>query len=269
MKILYQRLITTINEDDVNSTEYHIARVMIENVNQLYKISIGEMAELCNVSKSTVSKFVRAIGFDDYTDFKLEAVRQREKDVYMSGTINITDYIQKNGVEKYISVLEADINTLFKAADIKLIDQLVTDIHNYKNIAAFGEIYSETASLNFQYKMSYYRKFVYTTINDRKQESYIANAKEDTLLLIFSNSGRYIKLFPNWDGQPEKDCFDKTKAKVVLITSNADMKNDKRVDMCICIKYSEQVQNHPILYQLLIEQIALKYQEKYGFKWIE
>lgn len=267
MHILYQRLITTINEEVVGTTEYHIASLMLENINQLYRIPIGEMAGICNVSKSTVSKFVRRIGFDDYTDFKLEAMRQREKDVYIRGgdTINITDYILEHGMDAYIDVLTNDIKTQTQNLDIEKIGRLVEDIHDYSKIAAFGEIYSETAALNFQYKMSYYRKFVYTTINDRKQVDYIAEADEDTLLLIFSNSGRYISTFSKLDGEPEKECFNKTKAKVILITSNREMNADSRVDMCIFLDYKERVQNHPILYQLLIEQITSEYQKKYGF----
>ena len=267
MHILYQRLITTINEEIVGTTEYHIASLMLENINQLYQIPIGEMAALCSVSKSTVSKFVRRIGFDDYTDFKLEAMRQREKDVYIRGgdSVNITDYILEYGMDRYVQVLTNDIRNQAASIDTERIERLVEDIHGYKKIAAFGEIYSETAALNFQYKMSYYRKYVYTTINDRKQEHYIAEAGADTLLLIFSNSGRYISTFSKLDGEPEKECFNKTKARVVPITSNTKMEKDPRVDMCIFLKYGERVQNHPILYQFLIEQITARYQNKYGF----
>lgn len=267
MHVLYQRLITTISEGTVGSTEYYIASLMIQNINRLHRISISEIASLCNVSKSTISKFVRQIGFDDYTDFRLEAVRQKKKDVYILGgdTINITDYMYENGEAAYLSVLFCDIRTLFQGREREKIAELADDIYSYKKIAAFGEVYSQTASMNFQYKMSYYRRFIYTTLNDRKQESYIAGADENTLLIIFSNSGRYISMFSNREGEPEKDCFNKTRAKVTLITSNATMATDVRVDNCIVLNYSTKVQEHPILYQLLIEQIALVYQRKYGF----
>lgn len=62
---------------------------------------------------------------------------------------------------------------------------MVTLIHDYEEVAAFGEGYSETVALNFQHKMSFYQKFIYTTTNDRKQVEYISHAKENTLLLIF------------------------------------------------------------------------------------
>ena len=43
------------------------------------------------------------------------------------------------------------------------------------------------------------------------------------------------------------------------------MEKDPRVDLCIDWEYKDLVQNHPVLYQLLIERIAIAYQNKYGF----
>ncbi len=267
MYILYQRLATLINGEDADTTEYHIASVMMENMDHIVENSIGEIAKLCNVSKSTISKFVRGLGFEDYTDFKWAAMGEKKKEIYTKdgSTINITDFICQNGVNTYMDVLARDIRHLFEGADFRKIDALVRDIHEYKKVAAFGEVYSETAALNFQYKMSLYRKFVYTTIDDMKQTRYIENAEEDTVLVIFSNSGRYINVYSRLEGCPKKTCFDKTKAKVVLVTSNEKMRDDPRVDDCLILDYSDKVQNHPILYQLLIEQIALRYQQIYGF----
>lgn len=171
----------------------------------------------------------------------------------------------QKGTEEYLDVLFADIRYLFFKTDSKKIEQLVTLIHDYEEVAAFGEGYSETAALNFQHKMSFYQKFIYTTTNDRKQVAYISRAKENTLLLIFSNSGRYISEYTHLTDAPSKKCFEETKAKVVLFTSNREMEKDPRVDLCIDWEYKDLVQNHPVLYQLLIERIAIAYQNKYGF----
>ena len=168
------------------------------------------------VSKSTISKFVKQLGFEDYKEFKAEAYSRGKREVYIKdlNTINITDYILQKGTEEYLDVLFSDIRYLFFNTDSKKIDHLVTLIHDYEEVAAFGEGYSETAALNFQHKMSFYQKFIYTTTNDRKQVEYISHAKENTLLLIFSNSGRYISEYTHLTDAPSKKCFEETKAKV-------------------------------------------------------
>ena len=157
MGTLYTRLSSITGEMSPESIEHHIARVMLEHIHQLNNISIGAMADLCSVSKSTISKFVKQLGFEDYKEFKAEAYSRGKREVYIKdlNTINITDYILQKGTEEYLDVLFSDIRYLFFNTDSKKIDHLVTLIHDYEEVAAFGEGYSETAALNFQQKISY------------------------------------------------------------------------------------------------------------------
>ena len=62
MGTLYTRLSSITGEMSPESIEHHIARVMLEHIHQLNNISIGTMADLCSVSKSTISKFVKQLG---------------------------------------------------------------------------------------------------------------------------------------------------------------------------------------------------------------
>lgn len=229
-------------------------------------MSISDVAKMCTVSKSTISKFVRDIGFEDYLDFKLEAVRQGKREIYnKDGKCNITDYIHRHGVWAYEKVLSEDIRSVLFGMDKMQLKRLAVDLHEYRNLAAFGISYSESAAINLQHKMHYYHKFLYTTMNDTQQEHYIETADEETLILIFSNSGKYISVYQNRDGCPVKNTFDKTKAKIVLVTSNRQMLEDERVDECILLQYADCVQNHPILYQVFIERLLYCYEEIYGF----
>ncbi|WP_288798914.1 MurR/RpiR family transcriptional regulator [uncultured Megasphaera sp.] len=265
MSTLYVKLSTTTIEMPPDSIEHHIARIMLKNINKLYELSINELAILCTVSKSTLSKFVRFLGFEDYQDFRGEAYKQRYKEVYVNGkyTMNITDFVCRQGMDEYIKILYEDMRNLLHNLDYKQIEKLITLIHDSEEVAAFGEVYSQTAALNFQYKMSFYKKFVYTTLNDQKQDEYIKKASSDTLLIIFSNSGRYIKVNHQLEQELQKKSFEQTGAHVALFTSNQSMLNDPRVDTCITWNYAESVQNHPFLYQLLIEEIAYLYKMKY------
>ena len=267
MYIIHARLLNVLNDEPLGSIDHHVATVMLEHISELADLSIGELADRCTVSKSTLSKFVRKRGFEDYIDFKLEAKRQREKEIYIHGqkTTNITDYLEQYGAGAYLKALADDARLLFDGTNASTIEELARDIHRHQKIAAFGEGYSETACLNLQIKMSYYQKFIYTTQNDITQTEYIEQADHDSLVLVISNSGRFIGSYAHREGEPEKSCFDRCRARVYLITSNPAMVHDRRVFRCIMLRYSHDVQNHPVLFQLLIEQIALCYQKLYGF----
>ena len=63
MGILYDRLLILLNESSSDSTFYHIALAMLQNMELLHSLAINEVADLCRVSKSTISKFIRALGY--------------------------------------------------------------------------------------------------------------------------------------------------------------------------------------------------------------
>ena len=59
MGILYDRLLILLNESSSDSTFYHIALAMLQNMELLHSLAINEVADLCRVSKSTISKFIK------------------------------------------------------------------------------------------------------------------------------------------------------------------------------------------------------------------
>ena len=166
MYILYNRLITALNEKKPDSTEFYIAKMMIWNLWELPRMSISDVAKMCAV-------------------FKLEAVRQGKKEIYNSnGKCNITDYIRGHGIWEYEKILSEDIRSVLFGIEEDQLKRLAVDLHEYKHLAAFGISYSESAAINLQHKMHYYHKFLYTTMNDRQQENYIESADEETLIFI-------------------------------------------------------------------------------------
>lgn len=264
MKILMNRLLALLNDESPESTDYHIARSLIVNLDQVPTLSIVDMSALCCVSKSKLSKFVRNMGFDDYKDFRLEAVQEHKKAVYdIGGNISIADCMRYRGEKEYFNVLKNDIDLLYNKLDRSVLKELVSDIYYYKKVAAFGTGHSEAAALYLQAAIAYMYKVVYTAIGDQKQEAYIRDADSDTLIIIFSNSGRYIHISQLREGEPEKEVFGRTKAKIAVITSNPRMKDDPEVDLCLHFSYSSQIQNHPILFQLISEYIVFEFQKEF------
>ena len=68
MGILYDRLLILLNESSSDSTFYHIALAMLQNMELLHSLAINEVADLCRVSKSTISKRRFRFNFFDVSD---------------------------------------------------------------------------------------------------------------------------------------------------------------------------------------------------------
>lgn len=261
MGILLSRLLIMLNDRDPKSTDYYIAFVLLMNFYSLNKMTIGEVAKLCYVSKSTISKFIRSINFEDYADFKAASTLKENKYRYkLNYNQNIMKYIETNGMTSYLDTIIDDINELKNNIDMEKIEEFAKILIKYKKVAAFGVLFSEYAALDLQAKLAYNGKFIITNLDDVKQDGFIKNAKEDTLLIIFSNSGHYLQKYQLSEFQTTKN-FSSTKAKIVLITSNKEMEKHPDVDLCICFSHLSGVQTHSVIYQMINDMITIKYRE--------
>lgn len=260
MGMLYNRLLSILNEEPLDSTYYHIALLMLQNINDLPNMSINELASLCDVSKSTISKFIRNIGYDDYNEYRYASIFLENKYHYnFNFDNNVMKFIQKNNYDSYILAIQNDILSTYHHLDWNKIKMLVKDLYTYEKVAAFGLMFSETAAIDLQTKLAYNKKFIVTNINDLKQEDFIENAEDDTLIIVFSDSGEFLNKYKNIEDFSNKRAFNKTKAKVVVITSKKDLELDPRVDYSIVYQKMQDLCTHRIIYGILTDIIAYEY----------
>lgn len=262
MGMLYNRLLIILNEEEPDSTYSYIATIMLQHIEELGEMPIGQLAELCRVSKSTISKFVRHLGYEDFSDFRYATTFQDNKYGYSFSYVNnVMRYIEENSLDSFILTVQQDIGSTYQNLDWQAIDRLVRDLADYKRVAAFGLLFSETAAMDLQAKLAYNKKFIVTNINDLKQDRFIRNAGEDTLIIVFSDSGEFLNKYSQIADFVDKQAFAHTKAKVVVITSNPDVEKDPRVDYCVRFQKTKSLCTHRIVYGVLTDIIAYKYRE--------
>lgn len=262
MGILLSRLLIILNDKDPGSTDYFIALTLLMNFSSLSEMTINEVATKCYVSKSTISKFIRSIHFEDYAEFKAAAAFSKTRKGYeLNYNKNIMENIEKNGLKNYINIIHKDVDQCINNISMTEINELVKYLLKYDKVAAFGLLFSEMAALDLQAKLSYNGKFIITNLDDVKQDTFIKNSKDDTLIIIYSNSGLYLKKYMLDEFQLNKN-FSNIKSKIVLITSNLEMAKDPLVDICITFKHTTSIQTHSIIYQIINDIITLKYREE-------
>ncbi|WP_238902806.1 MULTISPECIES: MurR/RpiR family transcriptional regulator [unclassified Clostridium] len=265
---LLNRLLIILNNGKENSTYYHVASVLLSNFSSLRNMTISEVADLCFVSTSTISKFARYIGFDDFLEMKLASSYKSNKDTNdLNYKDNILSYLDEHTEEEYIDLIIDDLRLAKSSIDMSKIDELVGDLIKYDKVAAFGLLYSESAAMDFQMKLAYNEKYITTHISDVQQTEFIKNADKDTLIIIFTNSGNYIKKHQLiTTGDIDKNVFRKTKAKIVAITANKEMEGHPYVDLCITFKHASKIQTHSILFQLITDYIVFRYAKRINNK---
>lgn len=214
MGILIVRLLATLNAEKIDSTNYHIALILLTNYDLISNMSIGEIANLCSVSKSTISKFARSLGFDDYFDLKdsshfVENRFNNDKNF----NDNVLGFINTHGIEAYKYAIQNDITEFLGKIYTSHTIRLANDIQSHKIVGAFGLLFSELGAIDLQYKLAYSNKYLVTFQDDKKQEKFICEADEDTLIILYSNSGTFIDKQQIVLGQPKKTILKRQKQK--------------------------------------------------------
>ena len=254
------RLLTLLNNEKTTSTYYHIAETLLKNYNQIAEVSISEIAALCNVSKSTMSKFARFIGFEDYFDLKNAAPFAENKYHFdLNYLSNIIRPIETQGYEPYLDAIINDIASFRDKVNMDAIDRLAQDLVHFEKVGAFGLLFSESAAIDFQYKLAYSEKFIVTFQSDVKQVEYIEEADEETLIVIFSNSGGFLQRQQLRENIPYKNIFEKSKAKIYVITANQEVENYPFIDDVILFPHETKFQTHAYIYQIIMDLIISRY----------
>lgn len=259
---LHRRLLYILNENLPGSTWYCIAMKMLQYYGDLDMISIEEMASLCAVSKSTISKFIRVLGYEDYRTFQKQAainLNRKQRENYF--VTDVMRYIDEHSTDAYVDAVLRDIRMTYELLDWEKLDRLAAEIYHYEKVAAFGCDFSETAALDLQTKLRDQRKFIVTNIDDQKQAEYIRNADDKTLVIVFSDSGEYVQRPQNTDSVRAHWAFENFRGKIVMITSNPDAEKNPLVDYCLLYRHCREVHIHRILYAVLTDLLAYRYHE--------
>ena len=263
MYIAAYRLLNLRNNTGNDSTDSHIAEVILENINEIDKLSIEKVAELCSVSKSKLSKFVKALGFDDYKEFRDLVKNEKHRSGYYGyeDKMPMGRSIAEEGWEKYFSILHKDLDCFADRKDKGAVQGLAAAMHEHREVAAFGSVYSQTVAIDFMYRMAEEGKYIRTYTYDMVQEEYLKNMDADTLVIIFSNSGQYLY----GDGMRRNGYFKtylkRTKAEIALITSNEEAARDPIVKYPVLYSFSTDVHSHPLIERLVMEMIISEYRK--------
>ena len=86
---LLTSLLAILNKNDVKDTEFIIAEYIITHMREMAHISIYKVAEDCYLSRSSVQRFVKDIGYESYTQMKQNIAEVIEHE---EALLNYTDH---------------------------------------------------------------------------------------------------------------------------------------------------------------------------------
>jgi len=162
----------TIDTANLNQTEQLIHKKLPLLIQESPNLKILDAAELCGVSSSKISKYIKKLGFENFKQFKL----------YFSG--------QELPVKQKHHSHEIDrIKNYLEKFDLTVVERFINTIKSYPKIILFGLGPSYFCLEYFAYKLNFIsEKKVYVTQDERSVELW---ADPNALIIIFSVTGAF------------------------------------------------------------------------------
>lgn len=262
MKGLFYRLIIFLDTASEDDTNYNIAWYMAHNFQKVSMMGISQLAKECYVSPATISRFCRALGYENYAHLKQECYAFSSDSKKFNNLINVPLEMMKENPEKsteyYSNQVSEAIQGLSKKLKWNIIDKVLKLIHDSESVAFFGTQFSHSAALHFQTDLLMLEKFTMAYMENERQFDCAKKLDENSVAIIVTVNGYYTK-----SATKILQYLKKSKAKIVLITCNPGVDIGIHVDYTIALGDSSQRKTGKHTLLTAVELMSLRYYALY------
>ncbi|WP_058953101.1 MurR/RpiR family transcriptional regulator [Clostridium tyrobutyricum] len=243
---MYLEELVDNNYDKLNQNDLYIWNYIHNHKRECCKMSIGELATKCNISRAAITRFTQKLSLEGFSEFKLRLKLEcEERD-------NIKDSTVDDIYENYCKIIED-----MRKKDILEICSL---IYHAKQIFVYGTgtLQDTVANELKRYFLSVNKFFI--TLNGEGEIDTVSDmATEEDLIVIISLSG---------ETKSAVEFAKKIKAKNIPSISITKLSDNQVARLCNqslyittkCMKIKEDtVFESTIQYFILVEMLYIKY----------
>jgi len=260
---LVSTLLAIVNTNDDSDSDVFLARALLENFDCLNEMSIYDLADECFVSRSSLQRFIKQIGFDSFANLKASIAQVKEHNQRFSRYASVENFSLS-----YHKQMEDMMSSIEDLANSVHMDYFVDLIHNAKRVVICYAAFSTIAPVQFQEAMISNGKVIRCMTNSSKSIDFLNSLDECDLLITLSVTGNYAYA-------TLKD-VENVKAFKVLFTMNHLQKFQNYYDRIIYLSNNEEsydyirdavrdaytIQGFSYLFDLILNKYLIKYDSK-------
>ena len=183
---LLTSLLAVLNKNDETDTDFVIAKYILVHLDSIRDTSIYQVAEDCYVSRSSVQRFVKEIGYDSFSQMKTSL-----KDVFNHEGA-LLDYTDHTDYTSYvIQSVEAMNRDIARTASGKDFRKLIELFVNARSVVILSAEDSVHACKLLQQQLLAIGKLVRIITSTSKNISLLDALEKDDLLMVCSVSGNF------------------------------------------------------------------------------
>ncbi|NLL71088.1 MAG: MurR/RpiR family transcriptional regulator [Epulopiscium sp.] len=199
--------------DELNPTEIKIADYLLTNIDDVFNLSIQELAEKTGASQAAWVRFCKLLGYSGLKEFKktyimsgLNKVKNENNDEEQLYT-DIKGYTSVESIVENVSLLNAKaITDTQKILDIKSVEQAVRAISQAKKILFLGAGASGLVAQDAAYKFTRIGKYSIAASDFHIQLTHTSLLQKEDVVVIISYSGRTKEMIECLDIAKEIGC---------------------------------------------------------------
>lgn len=173
----------------MESTNRQIASYVLDNLERIDFLSTGSLAAACNVSKSSISRFCRELGYEDFYHFQLDALRYT-RNYFSKFEIKATE--GRTLTDCYLERAQQNIGQLKTRLEDEKLQKLAADLVNYPHVILMGNMQSGDIAYILQHNLFIAGKATTVAVSLREQQMLLQDIKPNTLVIVFSVSATFF-----------------------------------------------------------------------------
>ncbi|SCP98527.1 MurR/RpiR family transcriptional regulator [Anaerobium acetethylicum] len=134
------------NSSNKSNIYHDVVGIILNNLEKMESATIYEVAEICYVSPTTISRLSRKLGYRSFQEFKSNLVDSVKNYEVLNRYISFNDKAKyKDGITAYLELLSTQIELLKSELNVAELDRRASWIHSCRNIHFYtnGIIFSE------------------------------------------------------------------------------------------------------------------------------
>ncbi|MBO7676013.1 MAG: MurR/RpiR family transcriptional regulator, partial [Erysipelotrichaceae bacterium] len=220
--------------NDELDTDFVIAKYFLNNLSRLKETSIYKVADDCFVSRSSVQRFIKNIGYDSYTQLK------NGIDVVISHENGFIDYTDHSSYKEYLTGCIDEMNKdIAQTASSSAFSRFVDLFMNARNVVLVTAEDSSFPCKIFQQQLISIGKLIRITTNASTNIDLLESLEENDLLLVSSISGNFALAI--------NDEIRDLKARKVLVTLNRSCVFENTYQFIYYLGNKTQLNSHDLM----------------------
>ena len=257
-----KKILEKLKNTKPTKKEKRIAEFFLDEEQRVFLMNVADIAKTIDVSDTSVIRFIKSLGFENFTDFKnsgQEDIKSRLDKT--NDFIKNLDIIKENSIEQlYIHKINEEVNKIFNSNSQKQIKKISNLIMKAKNKYIVG--FKSTAGIAnfFGVRLGFMLENVSTfNIDDSVVVNSIFNIKQEDILIIFD--------YPMYSKAAKvlAKMTKENKAKIILFTDSDNAPLAEYSD----ILYKVKLNGISVFNSLISTQILIEYLLTYISQFIE